>query len=334
MEKKIWVFALVAIFCCGMMGVGVVGAAEGQKYIMGSGPMGGPWRIGVGAGVQLINEQLKDKYFFTAAASGGSVENVRRMVAGEYHTAWAHINNMYDAWNGVGLFEGQKPYKEMRVLEYMIDQALCVATLAKSPIKNFTDLAGKKVNLGPAGSGGVPIARAIFKALGLTDKVKLNYLNFEGAAQALKDGQMDVTISPGGPYVTPSIVEISRSVPIRLLEPSSEEAKKVEAELSYLYQGVIPPDKAPGENADRERKAFFWAMYWVAQASMPDQAVYDVLKVTQEPKNKDLLGKVLNYWISAGPNFSSIKKIGIPIHPGAVKYWKEKGAPIPAELIK
>jgi TRAP-type uncharacterized transport system substrate-binding protein len=75
-------------------------------------------------------------------------------------------------------------------------------------------------------------------------------------------------------------------------------------------------------------------MYWVAQASMPDQAVYDILQVTQEPKNKDLLGKVLNYWISAGPNFSSIEKIGIPIHPGAVKYWKEKGATIPAELIK
>ena len=334
MEKRIWAFSLVAVLFCGLMTAGAVSSAEVQKYIMGSGPMGGPWRIGVGAGVQVINEQLKDKYFFTAAASGGSVENVRRMISGEYNTAWAHVNNMYDAWHGIGLFEGQNPYKEMRVLEYITDQALCVATLAKSPIKTFADLAGKKVNLGPAGSGGVPIARSIFKALGLSDKIKLNYLNFEGAAQALKDGQMDVTISPGGPYVTPSVVEISRSVPIRLLEPSPEEAKKVEAELSYLYLGSIPPNKAPGENADKERKAFFWSMYWVAQASMPEQVVYDILQVTQDPKNKELLGKVLNYWVSAGPDFSGMAKVSIPIHAGAVKFWKEKGVKLPAELIK
>jgi TRAP-type uncharacterized transport system substrate-binding protein len=129
-------------------------------------------------------------------------------------------------------------------------------------------------------------------------------------------------------------VEISRSVPIRLLEPTPEESKKIEAEVSYLHLGMIPPNKAPGENADRERRAFFWSMYWVAQASMPEQVVYDVLKVTQEPKNKELLGKVLNYWLMAGPDFSSIEKIGIPIHAGAVKFWKEKGAKIPAGLIK
>jgi hypothetical protein len=316
------------------MAAGVAYAAEVQKFVMGSGPMGGPWRIGVGAAAQMINEQFKDKYFITVAASGGSVENLRRLVSGEYHTSWAHINNMVDAWNGMGLFEGQKPYKDIRVLEYIVDQALCVATLAKSPIKNFADLAGKKVNLGPAGSGGVFIAKAIFQSLGLTDKIKMSYLNFEGGAQALKDGQLDVNISPGGPYVTPSVVEISRSVPIRLVQPTPEESKKIEAAYPYLYAGVIPPNKAPGENADKERKAFFWAMYWVAQASMPEQAVYDILKATQEPKNKELLGKVLNYWTSAGPDFSSIEKIGIPIHPGAVKFWKEKGAKLPEKLIK
>ena len=49
---------------------------------------------------------------------------------------------------------------------------------------------------------------------------------------------------------------------------------------------VIAPNTAPGENADKPRKAFFWGQYWVARPSMPDQAVYDALKVTQEPKNR------------------------------------------------
>ena len=333
MKRRILIVGLAGFIFLSMMTFAAT-AAEIKNYVFGSGPMGGPWRVGVGAGVQILNEQLKDKYTFTAAASGGSVENLRRMINGEYHTIWVHINNVYDAWHGVGLFEGQKPFRDIRILEYLTDQAVCIATLAKSPIKNLTDLAGKKVNIGPAGSGGVPIARAIFKTLGIADKVKIINVGFEAGAQALKDGQLDVSMTPGGPYVPPAIAEIARSVTIRIVEPTPEEAKKIESEISYLHLGVIPANKAPGENADKERKAFFWSMYWAALPSMPDEVVYDMLKVTQEPKNKEVLGKILNYWVTAGPQFESLVKMGVPLHPGAVKFWKEKGVKIPTELIK
>jgi hypothetical protein len=332
MKKRILGLGIVGFFLVTVIMTSSVGA-EVKNYVFGSGPMGGPWRIGVGAGVQTLNEQLKDKYSFTCAASGGSVENVRRLIGGEYHTVWAHINNMDDAWNGVGLFEGQKPYKDLRVLEYMTDQAVCAVTLAKSPIKSFADLAGKKVNIGPAGSGGVPIAKAMFKALGLEDKVKIVYIGFEAGAQSLKDGQIDAILNPGGPYVTPSVSEISHSVTLRTIEPSPEEAKKIESALSYLYVGAIPANKSVGENSDKEKRAFFWSMYWVALPSMEDQAVYDMLKVTQDPQNKELLGKVLNYWLAAGPKFDTLVKMGIPLHPGAVKFWKERGVKIPQEIL-
>ena len=334
MKTRIMVFGFAGVLLLSLMMAGIASAAEVKNYVFGSGPMGGPWRIGIGAGVQVLNEQLKDKYSFTAAASGGSVENVRRMMGGEYHLSWVHVNNMYDAWNGVGLFEGQKPFKDLRVLAYLVDQAINIATLAKLPIKNLSDLAGKKVNIGPAGSGGIPIAKAIFKAIGIADKVKIVNVSFEAGAQALKDGQIDVSMIPGGPYVSPSIVEISRSATIRIVEPTPEEAKKVESEVSYLYLGVIPPNKSVGEGADKEKKALFWSLYWIALASMPDEVVYDILKVTQDPKNKEVLGKVVSYWITTGPEFSSLVKVGVHIHPGAVKFWKEKGAKIPAELIK
>lgn len=330
--KVLWI-GLVGVLLVSLWMAEIASAADVKNYVFGSGPMGGPWRIGVGAGVQTLNEQLKEKYSFTAAASGGSVENMRRLVSGEYHTSWIHVNNMYDAWNGVGLFEGQKPFKDMRVLEYMTDQALCMVTLAKSPIKNLMDLAGKRVNIGPAGSGGVPIAKAMFEALGLADKVKIVNISFEAGAQGLKDGQLDAIINPGGPYVTPAVVEISRSAVIRTIEPTPEEAKKIESAASYMYLGTIPPNKSVGEGSDKEKKALFWSMYWVALASMPDAVVYDMLQVTQDPKNKDVLGKVLNYWTSAGPEFSSLVKMGIPLHPGAVKFWREKGTKIPPELM-
>ena len=332
MKTRIMIFVFTGIFLLSIIPV-TGSTAEVKNYVFGSGPMGGPWRIGVGAGVQTLNEQLKEKYSFTAAASGGSVENMRRLINGEYHTIWVHVNNMYDAWNGVGLFEGQKPFKDMRVLEYMTDQALCIVTLAKSPIKNLMDLAGKKVNIGPAGSGGVPIAKAMFHALGLTDKVKIVNVSFEAGAQGLKDGQIDAVINPGGPYVTPAILEISRSAVLRIIEPTPEEAKKIESEASYMYLGAIPPNKSVGENADKEKKGLFWSMYWIALTSMPDEVVYDMLKVTQDPKTKEVLGKVLNYWLAAGPKFDTLVKMGIPLHPGAVRFWREQGVKIPSEIM-
>jgi len=308
-------------------------AAEVQKYVWGSGPMGGLWRIGVGAAVQLINEEYKDKYFYTAAASGGGVENVRRLIGGEFDTTWAHTNVMEEASTGTGLFEGQKPFKEMRVMIFMGDQAVCVVALAKSPIKSFSDLAGKKVNVGAPGGIGVLIAKSMFKALGIEDKVKLSFLNPEGAAQGVKDGHIDAALAPGSPF-TPSFVELARSAPIRLIEPTKVEEDKIEKGLPYMELKLIAANTEPGENGDKPRKAFFWGQYWVARTGMPDQAVYDALKVTQEPKNREMLTKVMKLWGESGPAFGPVAKMGIPLHPGAVKYWKEKGVKLPPEMVK
>ncbi len=242
----------MAMVWIGVLLLGIVSganAAEVQKYVWGSGPMGGLWRIGVGAAVQMINEQMKDKYFFTAAASGGGVENVRRMIGGEFDTTWAHTNIMQEATTGTGMFDGQKPYKDMRVMVFMGDQAVCVVALAKSGIKNFSDLAGKKVNVGAPGGIGPSIAKSMFKALGIEDKVKLSFLNPEGAAQGVKDGHIDAALAPGSPF-TPSFTELARSTPIRLVEPTKAEEDKIEKGMPYMYVKVIAPNTAAG----RERR--------------------------------------------------------------------------------
>ena len=325
----------MAMVWIGVLLLGIVSganAAEVQKYVWGSGPMGGLWRIGVGAAVQLINEQMKDKYFYTAAASGGGVENVRRLIGGEFDTTWAHTNIMQEALTGTDTFEGQKPYKDMRVMIFMGDQAVCVVALAKSPIKSFSDLAGKKVNVGAPGGIGPSIAKSMFKALGIEDKVKLSFLNPEGAAQGVKDGQIDVALAPGSPF-TPSFAELARSTTIRLIEPTKEEEDKIEKGLPYMEVKAIAPNTAPGENADKPRKAFFWGQYWVATPKMPDQAVYDALKITQEPKNREMLTKVMNLWGESGPVFGPVAKMGL-LHPGAIKFWQEKGVKLPPEILK
>ena len=327
----------MAMVWIGVLLLGIVSganAAEVQKYVWGSGPMGGLWRIGVGAAVQLINEQMKDKYFYTAAASGGGVENVRRMIGGEFDTTWAHTNIMQEATTGTGMFDGQKPYKDMRVMVFMGDQAVCVVALAKSPIKNFSDLAGKKVNVGAPGGIGPSIAKSMFKALGIEDKVKLSFLNPEGAAQGLKDGHIDVALAPGKPLHP----VLHRAGPVHAdpADRADEGRRGQDREGPALHgcEGRSPPTPQPGENADKPRNAFFWGQYWVAKASMPDQAVYDALKITQEPKNREMLTKVMSLWGESGPVFGPVAKMGLKLHPGAIKYWQEKGVKLPPEMLK
>jgi TRAP transporter TAXI family solute receptor len=295
--------------------------------------MGGTWRPGIGAAVQLINEQFKDKYAFTAASTQGAVENIRRMMSGEFDMGWVYLPSTYDAWYGVGIFKGKKPFKGITMVEKIVDQGIGPVVLADSPVKTFSDLAGKNICMGAAGSGGIPIARAIFKALGIENTIKSTYISFTAGAEALKNKNVDATFIPGGPYMSAALLEISRSTQLRVVEPTPEEAKKILKEAPYLVLGVIPPNKAPGANSDKERKLYFYDVFWATLPRVPSEVVYDVLSLTQEPKNKEMLGKVVNYWLVAGPGIASLEQVGIPFHPGAAKYWQEKGFKIPAKLI-
>ncbi len=109
---------------------------------------------------------------------------------------------------------------------FMGDQTVCVITLAKSPIRTFSDLAGKRVSVGTPGSIAVSVANDLFKALGFQDEVKLTYLSPEGGAQQLKDGHVDAVLAPGSP-LTPSFVQLARSTPVCLIEPTKEETETI-----------------------------------------------------------------------------------------------------------
>lgn len=101
-----------------------------------------------------------------------------------------------------------------------------------------------------------------------------------------------------------------------------------------MYIQPIPPNTTPGENADKPRTAFFGGQYWVAKPTIADQVIYDIVKITQKAKNREMLAKGMNSWGVSGPDFRSVVNMGIPTHPGAAKYWTEKGVKLPPELVR
>jgi TRAP transporter TAXI family solute receptor len=201
------------------------GSAQAQEsYKIGGGPAGGGWHPAVSAGAQLLNSELDGKYKFNYSPSNGSVDNVRRVSLGKFDTAWGHIGQVFQAWNGVGLFEEDGANKDFRVIANVRKQSQIVAVLADSPIKTFSDMKGKIVNLLNKGSGSNVNCRNIMIGAGIIDSVEVRNLGFSDSARALGDRQIDVFCSAGAPFLIPALTSPFRKTsrvwmhrPIRLL---------------------------------------------------------------------------------------------------------------------
>ena len=147
--------------------IALAGTASAATYRMAGGPSGGAWHPSWSAGTQLLNKELGDKYTFQYTPSNGSVDNVRRVASGEFASAWAHIVQIYQAWNGTDQFKKDGANKDFRIVANVREQTQIVAVLADSPIKSFDDMKGKVVNLLAKGSGSSVNCVNIFQGLGL-----------------------------------------------------------------------------------------------------------------------------------------------------------------------
>ena len=179
--------------------------SEVKQYKFGGGTSGGPWFVGVGAAVPVLNQHSQGKFSFTYGASAGSVENARRAATYEYDTGFAHVTTLYEALNAIGSFKGRK-VNNLRLIAKVMDLTHIWAALKESSVKTLPDLAGKKVNLGPPGSGTLVNSLYILDALGLADKVQRQTLTFAGGASAMADRQIDVTTGAGIPFTVPAVI--------------------------------------------------------------------------------------------------------------------------------
>jgi TRAP transporter TAXI family solute receptor len=217
---------------------------------------------------------------------------------------FTHTLTAYDSWNGVGKFKKEGAYKGIRMMTGMYESVHHFVVREDSGIKSMGDLAGKRVNVGSPGSGSAANSTIILEGLGLYDQVKINNLSFGDAGRAVGDGQMDALGMSGAPMSAVVTLEASRK--IRVLGFSDAEFKKVFAKSPFYYKTTLPAGVYKSWN-------------------QPTDLI--------DPSNKDYLKSVHRQFGGMSAALQPMKGLGIPLHPGAVKYWKEKGMDIPAELI-
>lgn len=304
-------------------------SAQERTLSFGSGSAGATWYYAIGGFTQTIKDDLKG-FGVSVRATGGSVENLRLMAKNEVDFGWAHAGNMYDAWNGTGIFDGKPKNQNFRMVARAYGSEHTIISLDDGKVKSLADLKGEKVQMGPPGSGTAVNTECIFKALGLFDQIKPVYLNASDAVSALGDGKIKGLGQSAGPAA--SITSLATLKKIIMIPLNEAEVKKITDMYPFYSSGGVLPNMYPGNVPPVEIPSIWFQVYWIAHKDVPDQMVYDTLKAAFSEKNKPALIKVHRYFKKLAPELDKMVGLKIPLHAGAEKFWKEQGISIPAAI--
>lgn len=311
-------FAVVVALCMTLLVASGTGEAQQKKnYSFVSSNPGGTWYNMVGGAIGLYNKEIPGVNF-SIEATGGSVENVRRVATGEAEFGMAYFSHMFDAWNGLENYKGRQLRDIRSLCEVTVSDHYFV-TLKSKNIKTLKDLVGKKVAIGAPGSGTSDNSRMILGALGI--KVEATELSFSNAARSLQDGKIDALGQGGSPAA--GVVELAASQDILIIPYSEAEIAQIIKMMPTFSKSVMRANTYRGQNTDVPTVEFHVAM--LAHKSAPDQVVYDLLKVTFSKEGRRFLEAVHSQWKDLKNNPDLAKMTGVPFHPGAERYWKEQG---------
>ena len=330
-EKGMKTMKTIAIIGAALAAAGIAQAAE--QYKIGGGPAGGGWHPAVSAGARMLNAELAGKYKFNYSPTNGSVDNVRRVSLGDFDSAWGHVGQVYQAWNGIGLFKKDGPSKDFRIVANVRKQSQIVAVLADSPIRSFQDMKGKVVNLLNKGSGSNVNCRNVMKGAGILDRIKVRNLGFAASARALGDRQIDVFCSAGTPFLIPALTQLSITKPVRYVGLSESEQASLIKRNPFYAAVTIPPQKDVRGMAEPAR-SISYDVYWIASKRMSDGAIGAMLETIADPANLKKLARTARYWKTLNGDFGNLKTVGIPVHPAAAAYWKGRGFKVAADIVK
>ena len=283
------------------------------------------WSAGI---ADVINRNVKGVRM-TAEETKGYVANIRLLQKGELEASMATSLSAYEAYAGTGNFkDGEKG----QIMSWMAitPVAMHVITLADSPVKSLADLKGKRIGMGQPGGTSMLDADAFMETLGLkadTD-FKPFRVNLANMASMLADGNLDAFLWNGS-VPLPPVTKLTAQRDIRLIAIPDDVFKTHNAAFPPYFRLDIPGKIYKG--ADEATASFGLANGMVIQKKIPDELVYNMTKAIFE--NLDKLKGV-------HPAFGKVNKdnvlngFGAPVHPGALKYYREIGVTGIEEFVK
>ncbi|MFO1313919.1 MAG: TAXI family TRAP transporter solute-binding subunit [Burkholderiales bacterium] len=313
---------LAATALAATLAFGTATAQERVFFGIATGGTGGTYYPLGGMLAQLISNKVTiggKKLSATAETAGASVANAQLLARKDIESAFVAADILDAAYNGKGQFEG-KPVKNLRALGALYPEQVQLVTLASANVGSVKDLKGKTISSGSPGSGQWQLLGDLLEAYGMTRKdVGEDMSSFTQSVDKIKDGNLTATlITAGAP--TSSITDLANARDIKVVPLAGPEIEALRKKQPYYASVQLPPNTYKGQAAPVNTLAVM--AIWATHDGVSDQMAYEVTKALYE--NTETLGQVHPKGKEIALK-TALLSVSIPLHPGAEKYYREKG---------
>ena len=319
---------MIVLLALAVVALGISPAVAANYSIkIGGGPTGGTFNQFTNA-MAVYVPKVNSNIQASSVGSGGSVENLKRVHNGE-----SDFGLSYAVDSDLG-FQGKLPqdpvkYNKIRAMGYLYGAPAQLVVRVDSGFKKASDLKGKRVALGNAGSGAAASAERFFRHIGMWDNFKPTFMGYSAAASAFQDGKIDSFWVLVG-YPNRSIIEAAVQVKIALIDVGIE-AEETGFYKAYAYSPAVIPAGTYGKDMPAT-KSFQDSCILTTNIDQPEELVYAIMKTLWSEAGMQAM-------VTAKKTFKEMNMenafsgASVPLHPGAVKFWKEQNKQIPANLM-
>jgi len=314
-------FAISALAVSAAVIAGAALAQQGLNIAIATGGTGGVY-YPLGGGMANVLSKHVPGMQASARVTGGSVDNLKLIGSQQSEVALVMVDAALDALKGEDKFKGSPV--DVRTLMVLYPNRMHVVSMEGTGVEKMSDLKGKRVSTGSPGSATEVMAFRVIEAAGLDkDKdMRRERLGVAESVNALKDRKIDAFFWVGGlPTAAVTDLGATPNVKIKMID-HADTVEKMNKKYDNLYTtGVIPAKTYPGQ--DKDNPIAVVQNILVANAKMSDKVAYDIVKTFIE--KRDELVAVHAEAESIKLENQSPKNSPIPWHPGAVKYFSDKG---------
>jgi TRAP transporter TAXI family solute receptor len=253
-----------------------------------------------------------------AVSTNASVANVNAIHAGQLDAGLAGAQSVVQGYKGEGKFTGS-PKNKIRAIANLYPEDMHLVLPKGTKLSSLKDLNGKRVGVAAAGSGTQVSVRMILKHYGI--KARESELGLSQSTQRLADGQLDAFFYAGGtPFA--ALIQLGSTKGFELYRFSDEERKAINKIIPYYVESKIPAGTYENIMYDVMTVAVNGQL--ITSVDQPAELVYDITKALWNKNTRKLLDK----GHSKGKAITietALTGVLIPLHPGAEKFYKEKG---------
>ena len=317
--QKHWFVGLFLVLCAGL--TAQTAEAEQKLLRMFSGPEGGAWHLLGSAMMGILEKELG---ISASNYPGGAAGNCMAIHGGDADLGWSYTHTAHNAFAGRGRF-GRR-HTNLRHLMSLAPKVLQIAVPRNSTIRTPADLADKRIVPGRADFTGTLIAEVVLRAYGITfESVKQNggsvsFAGYADSAARMKDGQSDCYMALTS-WPQPLISELNGRLGIRLLPVDREPMKRILDMERGLIKTAVPRTAYQGMDSDVSAVGTVTCI--VIHKDVPDELAYWIAKTLYAGWPE--LAAVNRPAVEESRPENALLGAGIPVHPGALRYYRETG---------